>query len=104
MGQERALRSVGDCTLSFLRIPQLAEQLGASPRQPTLPCQHACYSSTSLFIFLPSMMLQTQARCVIQGGLHLVDKKAYVPAHALLSFQKLPGHTRRSLFAFTARP
>ena len=104
MGQEGALRSVGDCALSFLGTPQLAEQLGASSCQPTLPCQHACYSSTSLSIFLPSMMLQTQARCVIQGRLHLVAKKAYVPAHALLSFQKLPRHTRWSLFAFTAGP
>ena len=49
-------------------------------------------------------MLQTQARCVIQGRLHLVDKKPYVPAHALLSFQKLPNHTRGSLFAFMAGP
>lgn len=65
---------------------------------------HACYSSASFFIFSPSVMLQTQARCVIQGRLHLVDKKPYVPAHALLSFQKLPNHTRGSLFVFMVRP
>lgn len=45
-------------------------------------------------------MLQTQARCVIQGRLHLVDKKPYVPAHASLSFQKLPTHTRGSLLSW----
>lgn len=39
---------------------------------------HACYSSASFFIFSPSVMLQTQARCVIQGRLHLMAKKPYV--------------------------
>lgn len=73
------------------------EPAPASPRQPVTRLL-----LISILIFSPSVMLQTQARCVIQGRLHLVDKKPYVPAHTLLSFPNLPSHTRGSLFAFMA--
>lgn len=97
VGQERVLQSDG--AFSLLGIPQLTQAaesraVGSQllPAHTTL--SHAYYSSTSVFIFLPSMMLQARERCVIQGRLHLVGQKAYLPAHALLSFQKLPNHTR----------
>lgn len=94
--------------LSFLGIPQLttaaeSRAVGSQllPAHTTL--SQAYYSSTWLFIILQSMMLQTQARCVIKGRLRLWDKKThmFLPTFRYsLSFQKLPNHTPCSLVDF----
>lgn len=64
---------------------QRAEQVGASSCQPTSPCHTPIIHQHYLFIILWSMMLQTQARCVIKEETSPVgQKKAYVPAHILL--------------------
>lgn len=91
-------------TLSCLGTRQLrGEQLGASSCQPAPP------HHTPVIHQHPSLCSYrvgcSRCRRAVshRGDFTWWLEKACVPAHALLSFQKLPNHTHWSLFAFTVR-
>lgn len=72
IGQERAVQSETGYPLMPGNPAAERRAVGSQLLPASTTPSHASYSSTSLFMFLPSGMLQMQESCVTQGRLHLV--------------------------------